>query len=134
MITLHARFLIFIPLLILLFIIIYMVRQRSLELKYVLVWLIGDVIMMIVVGFPGVLDWLAVKMGIYSVANMVFLLAFLLAISVCFSLTVALSRLSASVRKMAQIVSMIPDDVKDMVMKDIEVKENGDVSGKGEHK
>ena len=134
MITLHARFLIFIPLLILLFIIIYMVRQRSLELKYVLVWLIGDVIMMIVVGFPGVLDWLAVKMGIYSVANMVFLLAFLLAISVCFSLTVALSRLSASVRKMAQIVSMIPDDVKDMVMKDIQVKENGDVSGKGEHK
>ncbi len=134
MITLHARFLIFIPLLTLLFIIIYMVRQRSLELKYVLVWLIGDVIMMIVVGFPGVLDWLAVKMGIYSVANMVFLLAFLLAISVCFSLTVALSRLSASVRKMAQIVSMIPDEVKDMVMKDIQVKENGDVSGKGEHK
>lgn len=134
MITLHARFLIFIPLLILLFIIIYMVRQRSLELKYVLVWLIGDVIMMIVVGFPGVLDWLAVRMGIYSVANMVFLLAFLLAISICFSLTVALSRLSASVRKMAQIVSMIPDEVKDMVMKDIQVKENGDVSGKGEHK
>ena len=134
MITLHARFLIFIPLLILLFIIIYMVRQRSLELKYVLVWLIGDVIMMIVVGFPGVLDWLAVKMGIYSVANMVFLLAFLLAISVCFSLTVALSRLSASVRKMAQIVSMIPDEVKEMVMKDIQVKENGDVAGKGEHK
>lgn len=134
MITLHARFLIFIPLLILLCIIIYMVRQRSLELKYVLVWLIGDVIMMIVVGFPGVLDWLAVRMGIYSVANMVFLLAFLLAISICFSLTVALSRLSASVRKMAQIVSMIPDEVKDMVMKDIQVKENGDVSGKGEHK
>lgn len=134
MITLHARFLIFIPLLILLCIIIYMVRQRSLELKYVLVWLIGDVIMMIVVGFPGVLDWLAVRMGIYSVANMVFLLAFLLAISICFSLTVALSRLSASVRKMAQIVSMIPDEVKDMVMKDIQVKENGDVSGKGEYK
>ena len=116
MITLHARFLIFIPLLILLLIIIYMVRQRSLELKYVLVWLIGDVIMMIVVGFPGVLDWLAVKMGIYSVANMVFLLAFLLAISICFSLTVALSRLSESVRKMAQIVSMIPDDVKEEVI------------------
>lgn len=122
MITLHARFLIFIPLLILLFIIIYMVRQRSLELKYVLVWLIGDVIMMIVVGFPGVLDWLAVKMGIYSVANMVFLLAFLLAISICFSLTVALSRLSESVRKMAQIVSMIPDDVKEEVEKELDNK------------
>lgn len=126
MITLHARFLIFIPLLILLFIIIYMVRQRSLELKYVLVWLIGDVIMMIVVGFPGVLDWLAVKMGIYSVANMVFLLAFLLAISVCFSLTVALSRLSASVRKMAQIVSMIPEDVRDAVINQAEKTENQD--------
>lgn len=134
MITLHARFLIFIPLLILLLVIIYMVRQRSLELKYVLVWLIGDVIMMIVVGFPGVLDWLAVKMGIYSVANMVFLLAFLLAISICFSLTVALSRLSADVRKMAQIVSMIPEDVKEMIMKDVEVKENGEVLVKGEHK
>ena len=122
MITLHARFLIFIPLLILLFIIIYMVRQRSLELKYVLVWLIGDVIMMIVVGFPGVLDWLAVRMGIYSVANMVFLLAFLLAISICFSLTVALSRLSTSVRKMAQIVSMIPDEVKEEVTKELDNK------------
>lgn len=126
MITLHARFLIFIPLLILLFIIIYMVRQRSLELKYVLVWLIGDVIMMIVVGFPGVLDWLAVRMGIYSVANMVFLLAFLLAISICFSLTVALSRLSASVRKMAQIVSMIPDEVKEEVTKELDSK-NGNL-------
>lgn len=123
MITLHARFLIFIPLLILLFIIIYMVRQRSLELKYVLVWLIGDVIMMIVVGFPGVLDWLAVKMGIYSVANMVFLLAFLLAISICFSLTVALSRLSESVRKMAQIVAMIPDNVREEVMKEVNERE-----------
>lgn len=116
MITLHARLLIFIPLLLLFLIIVYMVRQRSLELKYVLVWLLGDVTMMVVVGFPNLLDWLAHIMGIYSVANMVFLMAFLFAILICFSLTVALSRMSESIRKMAQIVSMIPDDVKDGIV------------------
>jgi hypothetical protein len=124
MITMHARVLIFIALVLSLVLIVYMVRQRSLELKYVLVWLAGDVVMIIMILFPRLMDELAGLLGIYSVVNMVFFLAFIFSIAVCFSLTVALSRLSGSVRRMAQMVSMIPDDVRKDIMEQLEQKED----------
>lgn len=125
MITMQARILIFIALLLLLVVIIYMVRQRSLELKYVLVWLAGDLVMLIMIAFPALLDWLAEALGIYSVTNMVFFLAFMFSLCVCFSLTVALSRLSGAIRRMAQMVSMLPEDVRQDIMEQLEKAEDG---------
>lgn len=120
MITMQARILIIIALLFLLVLIVYMVRQRSLELKYVLVWLAGDLAMLIMIAFPNLLDKLAELLGIYSVTNMVFFLGFIFSLVVCFSLTVALSRLSGSVRRMAQMISMMPDDIKEKIEKELE--------------
>ena len=119
-ITMQARILIIIALLFLLVLIVYMVRQRSLELKYVLVWLAGDLAMLIMIAFPNLLDKLAELLGIYSVTNMVFFLGFVFSLVVCFSLTVALSRLSGAVRRMAQMISMMPDDIKEKIEKELE--------------
>lgn len=86
--------------------IIQMVRKRTIELKYVLSWLIVDVVVLVIVLIPGLLDAIASLMGIYSVMNMVFFLGFCFLLVISFTLTVALSQNSNKLRKMAQEIAL----------------------------
>ena len=71
--TLKAQILICIVLVIALLAIVNMVRKRSLELKYVLVWIGCDLILFIFTLFPNLMQKLANVLGIYSPVNMIFL-------------------------------------------------------------
>lgn len=94
--------------------IVNMVRKRALELKYALSWFVLLIGVGILVCIPDAMNVLAEAMGIYSPVNMIFFIGFILAIIIIFILTVTLSRLSARVRKMAQIVALlnVPQDDK----------------------
>lgn len=87
--------------------IVNMVRKRALELKYALSWFVLLTGVGIMVCIPNMMNHLAELMGIYSPVNMVFFIGFIFAIIIIFILTVTLSRLSARVRRMAQIVAMM---------------------------
>lgn len=87
--------------------IVNMVRKRALELKYALSWFVLLIGVGILVCIPDTMNVLAEAMGIYSPVNMIFFIGFILAIIIIFILTVTLSRLSARVRKMAQIVALL---------------------------
>lgn len=87
--------------------ILNMVRKRALELKYALSWFVLLVGVGIFVCSPKLLDVVAQAMGIYSPVNMIFFVGFVFSIVIIFILTVTLSRLSARVRRMAQIVAMM---------------------------
>ena len=89
-------------LLLMLVIIINMVRRRTLELKYVLAWLLADILLILFTVFPSIMMGIARFMGIYSPVNMIFFLGFIFLAAIAFSMTVALSRLSASQRRLAQ--------------------------------
>lgn len=110
--TLKGRILVLIILLIVLFSIINMIKKRDLELKYALLWLLCDLILFVLVLFPNTMKGLAALMGIQSPVNMIFFLGFLFSLLIIFSLTVSLSRVTGRVRRMAQIISMLPDEVK----------------------
>lgn len=102
MLSIRARILIIGGLLVLMTVIINMVRRRTLELKYVLAWLLGDILLILFALFPGMMMWLARILGIYSPVNMIFFLGFIFLAGIVFSLTVALSRLSSGQRRVAQ--------------------------------
>ena len=102
MLSLRARLLIIAGLLLLLVIIINMVRRRTLELKYVLAWLICDILLIVFAVFPNAMMKAAGFLGIYSPVNMIFFLGFVFLAMIIFSLTVALSRISANQRRLAQ--------------------------------
>ena len=87
--------------------IVNMVRKRKLELKYALTWFIMLIGIGIMVCIPGIMNKFAEFLGIYSPVNMIFFLGFVFAIIIIFVLTVTLSRLSARIRRMAQIVAMM---------------------------
>ena len=104
--TLKAQVLICIVLVIALIAIINMVRKRSLELKYVLVW----IFLFIFTLFPSTMSKVAAFFGIYSPVNMIFFMGFVLSLVIIFTLTVALSRVTARVRKLAQMIALQEDE------------------------
>ena len=111
--TLKAQVLICIALVIALIAIVNMVRKRSLELKYVLVWICADVILFVFTLFPSTMNKVAAFLGIYSPMNMIFFMGFILSLVIIFTLTVALSRVTARVRKLAQMIALDERNNKD---------------------
>lgn len=84
-----------------------MIRKRKLELKYSLVWLIVMIALLVIACMPERLHELASSLGIYSPVNMIFFLGFVFSLVIIFVLTVTVSRLSARIRRLAQIVAML---------------------------
>lgn len=106
MMTLKVRIVILAVIFVALIAIINLIRKRSLELKYALTWLFLGAALFVVVMIPGLIQHMAEFLGIYSPMNMVFFLGFLFSLIVIFSLTMALSRNSIRVRKMAQKIAL----------------------------
>ena len=52
--------------------IINMLRKRELELKYVLGWLLCDIVLLIFTAVPGLMVGFSNFLGIYSPVNMIF--------------------------------------------------------------
>ena len=94
--TVKAQILIVVILLIALGALIYIVKKRALELKYVLLWLACDIILLIFALFPELMDVFSQVFGILSPVNMLFFFGFVFSLMIIFSLTVALSRVTGS--------------------------------------
>jgi hypothetical protein len=77
-----------------------------LELKYALIWMLVLVALFIFDCWPKLLVVVSNFIGIYAPVNMIFFLGFCFSLLIIFSLTVALSRLSNSVRTLDQIVAL----------------------------
>lgn len=105
--TLRAQIILITALVIVLFVIFNMVRKRKLELKYALAWLLCDIALIIIVCIPKLLDILAALLGIQSPMNLVFFLGFIFALVFIFILTVSLSRVTAKVRRLAQMEALL---------------------------
>ena len=110
MMTLKIRILFIILLVIVLCVIIGMVRKRNLELKYVLLWLGCDIILIILMLFPQIIEWIARVLGIYSPMNAIIFLGFLFLLLIIFSLTVTLSHATDEIRRLTQIIAILPEE------------------------
>lgn len=106
MMTLKLRLIIIFVILLGVAFIVNLIRKRSLELKYALTWMILAVGLLVIVLIPGLLEKMAVALGIYNVMNMVFFVGFIFAIILIFGLTMSMSRNSDRVRKMAQYIAL----------------------------
>ncbi len=95
-----------------LLLIVNMLRKRELELKYVLGWMGCDIILLIFAIFPQLMTGISDFLGIYSPVNMIFFLGFVFSLIIIFSLTVALSRVTARVRRLAQTVALLEDQIR----------------------
>ena len=107
MMTTRFQIILIVGIVLILLFILNMIRKRKLELKYALVWLIVLIALLVLVCVPEKLKEIAESLGIYSPTNMIFFFGFVFALIIIFVLTVTVSRLSARIRRLAQIVAMM---------------------------
>lgn len=114
MMTLKLQIVIAIAILAILAVLVNMIRKRSLELKYALVWMMVLAALLIFDCAPVLLNIVSNFLGIYAPVNMIFFLGFRFSLLIIFSLTVALSRLSNSVRTLDQMVALNEKRLQDL--------------------
>ena len=114
MMSFRIQAMIIVALAVLLLFILNMVRKRKLELKYVLAWILCDVILIIMTATPEIIDYAAEWLGIFDPMNMIFFLGFVFLIILVFILTVSISRATAKIRRMAQVLSIAEKRIEDL--------------------
>ncbi len=119
--TTRIKVFIFIILVVALIGILRFIQKKELQLKYALIWILVDVLMIIAVLIPGFLMHISSLLGVYSVTNMLFFLGIMFTLAIIFSLTVALSRASDRIRKLSQQIALNEYDNKKT---EVEVKED----------
>ena len=128
MMTTRFQMILIVGIVLILIYILNMIRKRKLELKYSLVWLIVMIMLLVIACVPETLTKAAKSLGIYSPVNMIFFLGFVFSLIIIFVLTVTVSRLSARIRRLAQILAMlnnymgetIEDDMKKKIEKEVQ--------------
>ncbi len=106
MMTVKLQIVIGIAILIVFAILVNMIRRRSLELKYALSWMAVLCALLLFDCVPKLLIVVSDFLGIYAPVNMIFFLGFCFSLVLIFSLTVALSRMSNSIRTLDQMVAL----------------------------
>lgn len=106
MMTLKLQIAIGLAILVVFSVLVNMIRRRSLELKYAMSWMVVLFALFIFDCAPWLLNVVSNFLGIYAPVNMIFFLGFCFSLLIIFSLTVALSRLSNSIRTLDQIVAL----------------------------
>ena len=89
-----------------------MIREKELELRYALTWLGVGIAIVVLDCFPQAITWLAVKAGVANPINMLFFLGFCFSLVIIFVLTIAVSRMSNQVKKLAQEVALFEESNK----------------------
>ena len=89
-----------------LIIIINMIRQKKLELRYALSWVCVGIAVLILDCFPQLITWLSEAVGIASPVNMLFFFGFCFSLVIIFGLTIAISRMSIRIKELAQEIAL----------------------------
>ena len=94
-------------------VIINMIRQKKLELRYALSWLGVGVAILILDCFPQLITWLSRKVGIASPVNMLFFFGFCFSLMIIFVLTVAISRMSIRIKELTQELALFEKRIRE---------------------
>nr|WP_296008731.1 DUF2304 domain-containing protein [uncultured Blautia sp.] len=90
--------------------IIYKIRNKEIELRYSLLWLLLGMGIILFACFPEITKWLARIMGISQPINMLFFAGFCFMLPIIFSLSVAVSKLSNKVKRLTQEIALLQEE------------------------
>nr|WP_317377723.1 DUF2304 domain-containing protein [uncultured Faecalimonas sp.] len=88
-------------------IVVMMIRNKQLELRYALSWFALGVGILILDCFPDLITEMSKIMGIGTPINMLFFFGFCFSLMVIFVLTVVVSKLTVKVKRLAQEIALM---------------------------
>ena len=100
-------------------IILYFLKQRALNLKYTLLWLLSGVVLGILVIYPELLSYIIHMLGIEDNMNGLFIIYIAFMLMIMMALTSIASRQNAKIRHLVQEIA-----IQDKRIRELEI-ENG---------
>ena len=87
-------------------------KSRRADIRYILPWLVLDIVMAVITLFPGILRFFCALFGIETPSNMLFFFALILLTLIVFSLTLTVSAQNARIRDLAQRLAIREEEEK----------------------
>ena len=97
-----------------LFVVIMLLKQHKLYLKYALLWLLTGFIMILIAVFPQILDRVFAILGIQVYSNGIFAILFFFFMIILMSITSIVSVLNSKIRSLTQSVALLEKRVRDL--------------------
>lgn len=95
-------------------IILYFLKQRALNLKYTLMWLLAGAVMGILVFFPELLTHIIHMLGIEDNMNGLFIMCIAFIIMISMALTSIVSRQNAKIRTLVQELGILEKRIREL--------------------
>jgi hypothetical protein len=92
--------------------VVELLRRGILREKFAALWLVVSVGVLVMAGFPQIVSWLAVKLGVQVPANLLFFLTAVLLLLVSVQLSYEVSRLEARTPRLAEEVALLTESVR----------------------
>lgn len=97
--------------------IVLMLRNKKIELKYTLAWLLASICLLVTAIFPRLLKLLSNLLNIVEPVNTLFLSIIFFMLLIIFTLTIALSRNANRVKTLTQEIGIIKLELEKLVRK-----------------
>lgn len=91
-----------------------LLKKKTLNLKYTLLWLASGIIMLALAVFPQILGWFAALVGIYEPTNALFAFMFFCVIIILMSITAIVSKLNEKSKRLIQSVALLEKRVREL--------------------
>lgn len=95
-------------------IVLRLLRQKTLNLKYTLLWLASGLIMLLLAVFPQLLGWFSTLVGIYDPTNALFSFVFFCVIIILMSLTAIVSKLNEKSKQTVQAMALMERRIRNL--------------------
>ena len=95
-------------------VLVVLLKNKRLALRYTLLWIFSDILMLILAVFPRVLPWFAGLVGIYDHTNALFATVIFCLIMILMSLTSAVSGMSEKTKKLAQANALLEKRLREL--------------------
>lgn len=95
-------------------IILTLLKNKTLELRYTLLWLMAGCVLTILVVWPQLLSWCVAVIGIQSNMNGLFIMAFAFVIMIMMSLTSIVSKQANKIRILVQELAIMDKKLREL--------------------
>lgn len=114
MITTTLRVAMLIAIVIYYALLLHLLKKKSLNLKYTLLWIFSGFLMLMLAVFPQFLNWFTNLVGIYEPTNALFAIIFFCVIIILMSLTSIVSKMNEKIKRIIQTIALVEKRIREL--------------------
>lgn len=96
------------------YILFYLIKRKSLNLKYTLLWIFSGIVMFLITIFPGIMNFITNFLGIVDMTNGLFMVLIFCIILILMSITSIVSKMNEKNKELIQKCALLEKRVREL--------------------